>query len=692
MWHKHMRLLLPFILLLMLMAGGLLAQEETPEVPVDTSTETLVPPAQPADPTPAPVGLERIEPAQGTSGAALQLSVFGESFVGGTTVELVGFGGLAATFVNGGALTALVPANVPPGTYPVRVNNPDGTSALSPNALVLQPPPTLQPVVPPPTPQPTNTPPPPTPIPGQPSLVVRGFNANPATVLPGGMVTFTIELVNQGNRTALGGFVAVDPSGKFIPATGQAGVTLPDLGPGTVYTISLSALAAMDAARGPASIPLTLTYRDFEGTAYTGKASLTATVAEMSEVSQVTLARYLVDPNPVVPGQPVVVEMLLTNTGTDLASQVLLQVKGDNGVLLAGPQGDSFPVGNLGPGGSASIRLPLIVSTDAKAGPQPQPIVITFLQGGDAQTINSSITIDVVPVETRAPVLLLDSYDVGVETLQPGDRFTLTMELVNVGNAAADDLLITFGTVESSGRPPDSGSSGGQNPPGGTTSTSTTPSTTFAPLGGGGTLFIGAVGPQETARFTQEFIVDGAVSSGIYSLPVTLRYIGPDGEAVQESLRASVVVLSPPRLRITRQSPPLDGINAGEPFPLALEILNVGGKAVRLTTATVAAENAEVLDGAETFLGSLNAGDDTSLAAVVMPLEEGDVRVSVTLNYLDDLNQPREITEIYTGSALMPPPPIEFTPPPMEVPVEEDGDDLNAWLGRLLLGLLGLGS
>src|SRR5215207_2795694 len=73
------------------------------------ATQTQVPP------TPSgPITVSRTEPGQFING--LQpgvLSVFGTNFTEVTTVRLVGLGLLQVTFVNPGALTAVLPAELP---------------------------------------------------------------------------------------------------------------------------------------------------------------------------------------------------------------------------------------------------------------------------------------------------------------------------------------------------------------------------------------------------------------------------------------------------------------------------------------------------------------------------------------------------------------------------------------------------
>jgi hypothetical protein len=658
-------------------------------------------PLQPQQET--PLSVTGAEPPSVTSGQNNTISVFGANFTNSSVVRLVGFGLLETTFINGNALTAVVPGSVGPGTYTINVSDPANGEAVAPTQLTVNAPfvPTATfttaPTFSPPTP--TNTLAPPTPVPGQPSLVVRNFTSIPSGVAPGGSVVISFEIVNQGNRTAEGVSVSLDSGGKFVPAAGQASATLPNLPPGASYGVSLNVIAAMDAAAGPNTLPISMQYRDFEGKTYESSATLSVTVEEVSLAPQLTIARTMLDPNPVEPGQPVTLTLLVTNTGNKTASQVLVRVGGENGVLLPGAQGDSIPLGDLEAGESESVQVPMIVGTEAEAGPQAQPVTITFLQEGEAQTTNTSVTIPVARAVEEVPVVLLDSYDIGEEFLTPGQRFTLDLTLNNVGNADARDVLVVFGTVDAptTGGDGGDGGNGGSGGSGGGTGGNSGGGTTvqnssgFAPLGAGSTLFFSTLASGETLTFEQEFIASGTLRSGIYNLPVTVRFTAPDGETEQSNLRASIVVIAPPRLTSDLAQPLPETVNTGEPFPFGFNLVNMGTGNINLTRAVFSAENAEIVDGADQTLAALRTERDLAIGAMIMPLEEGPVTLKAEIYYLDDLNNERVIVKEYEVEAVQPPPPPEM--PDFEIPqtpVEETSEDDN-FIGRLLMGFLGLG-
>jgi hypothetical protein len=150
------------------------------------------------------------------------------------------------------------------------------------------------------------------------------------------------------------------------------------------------------------------------------------------------------------------------------------------------------------------------------------------------------------------------------------------------------------------------------------------------------------------------------------------------------------VVIVPPRLQINLINPLPEMVNAGEPAPLMLELVNGGRTSLNLLNATFSAQNAEVWEGADIRLSSLKVDDDTSLNALIMPLEEGPFEVTLTINYLNDLGQPSSIEHTYIAEAVTPPPPVDE---PVDMPpvIVEPEPEIN-WFGRALMALLGLGS
>ncbi|MDX2141097.1 MAG: CARDB domain-containing protein [Chloroflexota bacterium] len=695
MMRKYLSLIL-LVLTSAVVVWGVGAQDVTPTKEPDVPTATLPPVTSlPQQVTPLIVTL--IEPATLVSGRSNVISIYGQGFTNNTLVRLTGFGLVSATFVNPGALTATIPEAVPPGVYGVDVSDPVNGIASSPIALTMiaptQPPPT--PLPPQPTAEPTNTLPPPTPIPGQPSLVVRSFRAEPDSVAQGGTTTLIFEVVNQGNRPAQGVSVALGGEARFTPADGMASATVADIPPGGSVTVSLSVVAAADAPVGPNDVPITMTYRDFSGETYTSNANLGVDVTAFNLSSQLVVVRSAVEPQPAVPGDTVEVTLTVANRGNQTAAGALVRITGEGSILIPGASGDTFALGDLAAGATADVSFPMIVRGDTRRGAQAQSVRLIYFRNGEAQETTTSITVQIAEQVRAQPLILLQSYDTGMDDLKPGDRFTLTFTLQNVGTADAEDMLVTFGSMNVSDQPnppsSDNGTPGAPGSAGSGSNSSTNPSTMFAPLGSGGTLFAGDLPAGGTMTLTQEFIVNANVQSGVQQLPISVRYTTDEGRTGQASLSASMIVLVPPRLQVALDAPLPPTVNVGEPLSINLNIANIGRGNEVIQTAALTAENAEVVDGASTQIGVIRENEDETISGTLIPTGPGTVTFTFTLSYLDDLDQIKTLDYTFTVEAEepLPPPEIPFDPPPVITP--EPTLEPDDWFGRLLLGFLGLG-
>ena len=657
--------------------------------------------AQEPESTPDPVQPQptpsfSFEPQQVLQGREQVLSIFGQdlNFTSTTTLRLVGYGLIPVQLVNGSALTAALGATVPAGVYQLELSDPvQGFSLLASTSLQV--------IAPTATPVPTATPLPPpelpvvptltipTPIPQTPSLYLRRFAPSSATLAAGQSASFNLEIFNQGTRTAEGVVLSFELGGDFAPSNGQATLSLPNIAPNSAHTLSLPLTANVSAASGLKSAIFNLNYRDNTGATYTGKLTLPITVQAVSLSSQVTLARYLSNPTIGVPSQGLELTLLFTNTGNLTASQLLVRLPAESPLLMAGAQGDSVVVGDLPAGASLSVSLPLIVKNNAPAGIQSQSFDISYTQNGTAVTSKVSVALEIA--RHAAPLLMLDHYETETDFLTPGQRFTLKLRLKNMGGAPARQVLLVFGSVSS-------GDGGNATPDanGGSGGTNTSSSTTFAILGSGGTQFLDEIPANGgTLEIEQSFIASGTVESGIYSLPISLRYLKPDGGTAIDTLNASLVVVRPPLLGVALQAPLTPFIEAGMPQFIAIDLTNQGAKALALLEARVLGDNIDVLEGASAQLSRLQALESSTLNVGFIGLMEGRASLTLEIDYLDDLNQVRTLRETYTLEVTVPPPidiPLEPTQDPNLPPPTPPAPSTDDLIGRILLGLLGLGS
>jgi hypothetical protein len=641
---------------------------EDPDRASDTSPDTLTiipPPTETPTPTatstPQPYAITDTEPATMTSGRETTLSVIGTGFTAQTVVRLVGVGIIPTTFINSTSLNASVPIGLNPGTYSIVISDPARGDVTAPGTLTIQPAPT-------PTSFPTVTAVPPTPEPGSPLLILNSYNVNPDPIAPGGNATIQITVLNQGNRVAESVSASLDNSGALAPVSQQANVILPNLNPGAPYTFFIAAQVRPDAEGGTVSVPFTLNYRDTQNRTYSSQYTIAATITGRVEETLLTLSGYQIEPQPVAPGSPVTVSLLVTNSGTLPALQTVVTIPVGSSALLAGPRGNSFPIGQINPGETQTLRLPMRIASSATPGSQAQPVSIRYLQDGQEQQVEGSLTLDVDTPESTS--ILLSSYDTGHDTVQPGMQFTFNVTLQNIGAPAANALVTFEGE-------------GGNNP--------------FAPINGGGAVYLGDLpGGGSEVRATHDFLVSGDVTSGVYALPLTLSYTTQSGETAEDTFGASVVVLVPPRLRFAVEDPLPPTIRSGQNTSFAFRLVNSGQRPVELVGATLRTENAEIFSDEEIPLTTARPGEERFIEGSLVPDAAGEGTLIITVTYINDLNQEASIEQRYSFQvqarptpAPPPDPATQPTPRPTPTPTPETLPD-DFW-SRLLLGLLGLG-
>lgn len=642
--------------------------------PTDEPTPTEEPTS-----TPVPLIVTSSEPQQVVNDQANTLSVLGSGFTEGVVVRLKGYGLLTTTYIHSGAITANIPSGVPAGQYVVEVSDTAGHIVQSATKLTVIMPPTPTPI--PPTLQPIPT----IQLMTAPALSISSFTASPASITAGQSTRLTFTIHNRGNQTAWTISASLGSGSSFVVSGGQSSITIPDLAPNATYTATMMVTAQQSITAGANTIPLHLSYRNNAGETLTGDSNLSVTVLPAENQSKIVIDAYAIEPSLPEPGDPVTVRMTLMNSGNAVASQVSVRVTGAESILLPGANGDTYVVGTLQPDIRTPLQMTLVLRSTAEAGAQLQPITIDYMQDGEVKQVVTGITVNVAKVDQPLPLILLAGYNAGVDVLKPGTRFTLDITLQNLGLSTAVATTVTFGTVQSNtgGEPPTTPG----NPDNGG---SVTPSTTFAPLGTAGVSYVGDLGASSSTNISQEFIVAGDVTTGIYNLPITVQYSLTDGTKSQTTLNLSLVVIASPRLRINPQNPLPEFVTAGEPLPLMLELANIGRRAIDLTDATISATNSEILDGSLILLETLAADDDNSLNALIMPMEEGEIEVTVTINYLNELGQADAIELHYSALVNPAPPPIDepFEPEPVVVEPEPEVD----WFGRFIMALVGLGS
>jgi len=517
--------------------------------------------------------------------------------------------------------------------------------------------PTAFPTVP--TPKPTEA--------RRPLLFIRAYQTDPATVTAGGEFYLTLELHNVGDREARN-VVVTFVAGTFVPTGTSSVKTVHKLAQDEHGMVGQHLRAGKDVASGFYSQVVNLTYEDPDGYTYT--ASETVGIAVQGVASgrpQLVVGLASTRPAGIAPGDQFDLDVTLRNLGDRVARNVVLALSGGGPFAPLGA-GNTRSVTTLGVGQAVTLTFTLAVDANAKPGAYSQGATLEY-EDWSGNRYNSQQSVGLVVASRRLdqPLPMITGYTTGRGELQPGEVFTLTLDVQNVGGRRAVRALIALETTQAAGAGAGAGGLGA-----------------IAPLESSNVKFLPILEPGEKRTVTQKMAVDGSAASGAYLLTARFTYEDEEGTSYQRSEVISLLVLRPTFLSIELLDAP-EELVVGEEVPIAVDVTNLGRYGVNLTTARLESDDFNIRDGS-VYIGPLDSGTSGTLDAKVTPRRAGELTLRVAVGYIDDFNRDREVVKEFRLTAREP----EALPTPAAAPTAE-GESLLSRIGRFLRALFGLG-
>jgi hypothetical protein len=599
------------------------------------------------------LALTGVEPDTLFSETGGTLSIYGSGFTTATIARLVGFGLLDTTYVNSTALMAVAPAGIPAGAYDLQVSE-GGASVTLSSALTV--------VAATSTPRPTSVPTPkPTSTPGRPILAIRNYSVEPSRVVVGREFVVTVEIYNTGSRAGENTMVAF-PGGTFLPVD-ETGHLLGQLHINHTAIVTQRMRVPSGLSSGSYNLQVNLGANDYEGNHYDYPETIAVEVIGVGHGRpQLVIEDAQTEPATLGPGDVFSLTLRLANRGDRTATAVLIGVASSE---LAVPAGGSNVMATdpVGINRAVTVTLPLVLGEVTQAGRLGLDVSLECSDySGGSYADQQSVGLEVSTALADRPQLIVAGYRAMPDPLSPGDTFTLTLEVNNVGGGEAQRLMLTLGGEGGSGMAP------------------------FAPLQSSNVKFVPHLDAGDTVEVVQQLVVDGSASAGAYSLPLALAYDDARGTRHTDSQLISLLVRRRPHFQIGFYRS-VEMATVGVPFQLPVEVTNIGRTLVNVSTLEVTSEQLEISEGS-LYMGPLDGGTSGSLEAMAMAQEGGTAEVVVSVHYLDDFDQPQVVTK-----TLM----VEVEEPvvaPLEVEEELQEQEESFWdkVLRLLRGLLGLGS
>ncbi len=315
------------------------------------------------------------------------------------------------------------------------------------------------------------------------------------------------------------------------------------------------------------------------------------------------------------------------------------------------------------------------------------------VQGWSGVVASTATPTPTAPAAPRAQ-LVVSSYSTNIDPLQPGSLFTMNMNVQNLGNGNARDVTMIMGGGSF-------GSTGNPTPEAGGVSGGGSDLSVFAPIGSSNLQVLGDISPGTSLQASQQLIVNVSANPGAYTLKLSFAYSDDKGTHMLDDQIVTLLVYQLPNIEVNFYRDP-GPISAMAPNTLPLQAVNLGRKAAVMGNMTVSADNADLMNNSS-LVGTLDTGGYFPLDVMMIPHAAGPVEITVTINYTDDFNTPRTITQVIPievvegmsmdpgmGEGMGP----DGQPFPGEVPMEPPAVEETFWQKalRFVKGLFGLDS
>jgi hypothetical protein len=288
------------------------------------------------------------------------------------------------------------------------------------------------------------------------------------------------------------------------------------------------------------------------------------------------------------------------------------------------------------------------------------------------------------PTGVHRPQLVVMGYQTDADPLQPGVQFTLSMSVQNVGTVAAKGVTMIIGGGSASGSgsgTPQAGISGGSGE-----------FTNFAPVGSSNVQSLGDLLPGAALTASQKLVVNVSTNPGAYPMKVSFSYLDNQGNSINDEQVITLLVYNLPLVDVSFYQP-VGTLMAGQSNLLPLQVVSLGKRTVVLGKMTLETSGGMVENG-EGLVGSLDPGGYFTLDVMLTPDGPGPLDLTVTIEYTDDFNQARTVTQTLTLDVtdMMLEPTPDLSGPGGSIEISTGPETFWQKVWRFILGLLGLDS
>lgn len=439
-------------------------------------------------------------------------------------------------------------------------------------------------------------------------IVPSAFTVSPTTLKPGISGTLSFTVANTGNYSISG--IDLYPSGYRMVFFSDK-VNIGSLGPGASTVVTVPFRVDSAAAAGVYNIQLTAYWVDPVGGS--GYKSFSVPVTVSSAITfQISSISY--NNSNIHPGDSFTVNAVITATG-GTAKNARLSGASTNFTLSGSSQ---ITLGDMAKDQDKTVSIPFAADNRLDPGLYNIPLAVSYedelgasqtaaLSIGPVILYKSTVFFNIVAKPAAAQVL-------------PGQRMRIDVNLTNLGSEDAKSVRVSLFSN----------------------------STNFIPLDSSDR-YLAGIQPGETDKVSFEVGVNSGTLPGFYPLAVFITYSNPRGEEQPQVRQVTgIEVAGVSDVTVYGSASPAP-VTAGKKYSLSVQVSNIGTTQLKSVRASIAGDTFDVLSSTESYIGTLNVDDYSTLTFPIYVKDGtgvGRQTFNVLVTYRDQSNVERSVNKV----------------------------------------------
>lgn len=468
----------------------------------------------------------------------------------------------------------------------------------------------------------------------EPQIEISSYKLTPEKVYPGGSFTLTLTLKNNSSKdTAKNITIKINniegraDLGPFYPKNKTDTRKIEEIEPLEDKKVDFEFFVDPLTNTGIYRIHVLLTWFSEGRRTYSEEERISVDVSppSMENKPLLTINSFTTQPEDIEGGDIFSLNLNIKNIGGKDATNVrveITRIEGSNSLMFFSPYGGGniSYITLIGAGDSKSVSLKFLVDENIKSGNYNFIVELSYDDKNHVNYKDQEIVGIKVNEKTDKPDIEIISFKVEPDIILPGETFSITFKISNLGAKDAKNIRITPSNIEGS-----------------------TSLKYFSPIREG-TVYIEKLKSEDMIEKSILFGTDKKVEPSLYNIVFQIEYEDEEGNYFKDVKNIGILITSKlPDVYLSTFSLDKDTIQQGDEFNLILTVKNFGessAKDVRITIQSIEGSNSlypfSLLKGGGTiYIGNIEPKEEKK---ITFNLKVDEEAVTKTYNILFDIN------------------------------------------------------